>query len=100
MEAHTTLEFFSNGWKDESNYPNWTPITLRKPTPDELEDNPDWIYVAEDTPPEDEEVLVSNGKWVWLDTLCNNGDFLYWDNSDCELEETAWMSLPPLWKKD
>ena len=82
------------------NYPKWTPITLREPTPDELEDNPEWIYVAENTPPEDEEVLVSNGRWIWLDELCSDGDCVYWDSTNCDLEETAWMPLPPIWKKD
>lgn len=81
-------------------YPNWTPIILRKPTEDELESHPNWDEVAENVPCYDEEVLVSDGKYIWIDTMLYEDGEVWWDNYCSNLEDTAWMPLPPVWKKD
>lgn len=56
-------------------------------------------------PDEDEEILISNGKWVDIDTMCvdydetNNCTACYLD-SNRDLDGLAWKPLPKPWKGD
>lgn len=49
-------------------------------------------------PETDEEILISDGKDVWLDTFMtdveNENMVFYLDNSNCDLRGLAWMPLP------
>lgn len=74
----------------------WTHITVRPLTDEELKEHQDWIGMYEDTPPIDEEVLVSDGKYIWTDTLMDDGEGVYFDNSNCDIEKLWWMQLPNL----
>lgn len=52
-------------------------------------------------PNEEQEILISNGRRVWVDTLMydyyDNGEY-YFDNYDCDLIGCAWQPLPEPWE--
>jgi hypothetical protein len=57
----------------------------------------EWIPTEKSLPDYDEEVLVTDGKYVWIDTriqwdVTEDGEMYYWD-SDYE-NIIAWMPLP------
>ncbi|MBQ6503194.1 MAG: hypothetical protein IJI57_04705 [Flexilinea sp.] len=79
--------------------PQWIPFEMREMTAEEKEEYPDWDYIVDCPLPDDgEEILVSDGKYVWLDTYCCD-DGCYLDGGT-ELEGLAWMKLPTAWKKE
>lgn len=58
-----------------------------------------WIPCAEEFPPIDKEVLVSDGKYIWVDSLQEDEvSFIWWDNYNDDVFKTAWMPLPDVWK--
>lgn len=60
--------------------PQWTPITFRPLTEEEKAEHPDWCYIIDGPTPDDgEEILVSDGRYVWAD---------------------AWMKMPTPWRKE
>lgn len=77
--------------------PRWIPFTERELTAEEQEEHPDWCYIMECPLPDDgQEVLISDGKWVWQDAFhIDDGCYL---DSDRELEGCAWMPLPEPYK--
>ena len=80
--------------------PQWIPFTMREMTEEEKEEYPDWDYIIDSPLPDNgEEVLVSNGKYVWVDTFCNDGDGCYFDGGE-DIEGLAWMKMPKSWKKE
>ena len=80
--------------------PQWTPITFRPLTEEEKAEHPDWCYIIDSPTPDDgEDILVSDGKNVWADVWCNNGEWCSLE-SDHELEGVAWMKMPTPWKKE
>lgn len=77
----------------------WIPFTMREITEEEKEYFSDWDYILDCPLPENyEEILVSNGKYVWVDTFYNDGECSL--ESDNELEGLAWMPMPKPWRKD
>lgn len=75
----------------------WIPFKMRPLTKEEEEMYPDWTFMMDcDTPEDEEEILVSNGNFVWADTWYS-WDFCCLD-SDHELDGCAWMSFPEPWK--
>lgn len=80
--------------------PQWTPITFRALTEEEKAEHPDWGYIIDSPTPDDgEEILVSDGRYVWADAWGNNGVECYLE-SDHELESVAWMKMPTPWRKE
>lgn len=80
--------------KHDELLPKWIPFTKRELTTEEKEEHPEWDYIMDCELPDDgEEILVSNGKFVWSDTFINDGDGCYLDG-DTELDGCAWMPLP------
>lgn len=78
--------------------PKWIPFTMRVVTAEEKEEHPEWDYIMDCKLPDDgEEILVSNGKFVWSDTFVNDGDGCYLDGGT-ELDGCAWMTLPEPWR--
>lgn len=76
----------------------WIPFTMRELTTEEKEEHPEWDGIMDCKLPDDgEEILVSNGKFVWSDTFINDGDGCYLDG-DTELDGCAWMPLPEAWR--
>ena len=84
--------------KHDELLPKWIPFTMRELTTDEKEEHPEWDYIMDCKLPDDgEEILVSNGKFVWSDTFINDGDDCYLDGYT-ELDGCAWMPLPEPWR--
>ena len=71
----------------------WRKFEFREPDEEEKAAHPEWCYVMENTPDDDEEILVSNGRYVWKDEFCNNGDECYLDSGH-EMEGCWWMPMP------
>lgn len=77
----------------------WIPFTKRPLTDEEKEEYPDWIYIFDCPLPDDgQEILLSNGKYVWTDTFFND-DGCYLDGGDDIDEGMAWMPMPELYKE-
>jgi len=82
----------------DSLMPKWIPFEEREMTAEEKECHPEWGYILDCKLPDDnEEILVSDGKYVWFDTFYNDGDGCCLD-SDRELDGCAWMPLPEPWR--
>ena len=73
----------------------WIPFTRRPMTEEEQKDYPNCTFMFDCVLPDDgDEILVSNGRFVWLDTFCNDIDGCYLDSGDDIDEDMAWMPLP------
>lgn len=80
--------------KDET---QWIPFKKRALTEEEKEMYPDWNWMLDcETPEDEEEIFVSDGKYTWVD-IWDNGYFCRLE-SDKELDGCAWMSFPEPWK--
>ena len=78
----------------------WIPFTKRPLTDEEKQEYPDWAYIFDCPLPDDEEeILLSNGKHVWMDTFINDGE-CYLDGGDDIDEGMAWMPLPEPYKEE
>lgn len=80
--------------------PEWSELVFRNLTPEEKEDyaNFDWSYMVENLPDYGEEVLVTDGKNVWIDSF-DEDDCVYLSGTDTEIDGvTAWMPLPNPYK--
>ena len=77
----------------------WRKFELREPDEEEKAEHPEWCYVMENTPDYGEEILVSNGRYVWKDEFNNDGDSCYLDSGH-EMEGCWWMPLPEPPKED
>ena len=80
--------------------PEWNELAFRNLTPEEKEGyaNFDWSYMVENLPDYGEEVLVTDGKNVWIDSF-DEDDCVYLSGTDTEIDEvTAWMPLPNPYK--
>lgn len=76
----------------------WIPFKKRPLTDEEKQEYPDWTYIFDCPLPDDEEeILLSNGKHVWMDTFINDGE-CYLDGGDDIDEGMAWMPLPKPYK--
>lgn len=83
--------------QSEEPEPKWIPFTMREVTAEEKEVYPEWDSILDCKLPDDgEEILVSNGKYVWLDTFINDCDGCYLDGGD-DVEGLAWQPLPKPW---
>ena len=71
----------------------WRKFEFREPTEEEKADHPDWGYVMENVPDDGEEILVSNGIYVWKDEFCDDGVECYLD-SGRDMEDCWWMPMP------
>ena len=77
----------------------WKPFKKRELTDEEKEMYPEWCYILDcELPDDDEEILVSNGKYVWTDTFINECDECYLDSGH-ELDGAAWMPMPEAYRK-
>lgn len=71
----------------------WRKFEFRELDEEEKAEHPDWCYIIVNTPDDGEEILVSNGRYVWKDEFINDGDQCYLD-SDHDMENCWWMPLP------
>lgn len=61
-----------------------------------------WILSTERLPDENTEVLVcyiSTG-WIEKDELDGDGEFMWWDGTNWNIEDTAWMPLPEPYREE
>lgn len=73
----------------------WIPFTRRPMTEEEQKDYPNCTFIFDCVLPDDgDEILVSNGRFVWMDEFCNDIDGCYLDSGDDIDEDMAWMPLP------
>jgi hypothetical protein len=77
----------------------WIPFTRRPMTEEEQKDYPNCTFMFDCVLPDDgDEILVSNGRFVWMDVFCNDIDGCYLDSGDDIDEDMAWMPLPKPYK--
>lgn len=77
----------------------WIPFTRRPMTEEEQKDYPNCTFILDCVLPDDgDEILVSNGRFVWMDTFCNDIDGCYLDGGDDIDDGMAWMPLPTPYK--
>lgn len=77
----------------------WIPFTRRPMTEEEQKDYPNCTFMFDCVLPDDgDEILVSNGRFVWMDTFCSDIDGCYLDGGDDIDEDMAWMPLPTPYK--
>ena len=75
----------------------WIPVKWREPTEEESKY---YTYMADCEMPEDgQEILVTDGKYVWKDE-CTYDDGFGLDSLEDWQNITAWMPLPEPWKGD
>ena len=78
----------------------WNKLTFRPLTEEEKEDysNQEWTYIIDGLPDLGEEVLVTDGKHVWIDSF-HIDDFVYLSGTDNEVDGVkAWMELPNIYE--
>ena len=81
--------------------PEWNELVFRDLTPEEKEEysNFDWSYMIENLPEYNEDVLVTNGIRIWVDSFDEDADGVYLSGTDNEIDGvTAWMPLPNPYK--
>lgn len=74
----------------------WNKLIFRPLTEEEEEDysNQEWTYIIEGLPDFGEDVLVTDGKSVWVDSFYVD-DFVYLSGTDKEVDRIkAWIELP------
>ena len=78
---------------EELSKPQWIKFTTRPLDEEEKKENPEWCYILDCELPDDgQEILISNGRWVTVDTFFSD-DGCYLD-SNGDLEGLWWMPLP------
>lgn len=80
----------------------WHKLIFRNLTPEEEKEyaNFDWSYMVENLPDYGEEVLVTDGKNVWIDSFDEDA-YVYLSGTDSDLDDViAWMELPEPYKEE
>ena len=79
----------------------WIPFTRRPMTEEEQEDYPNCTFMFDcDLPEDGEEILISSGRFVSLDTFCVDADGCYLDGGDDIDEDMAWQPLPKPYREE
>lgn len=100
MQKLREMPRYLNGVKEKqitkiSAEQGWIPFTRRPMTEEEQKDYPNCTFMFDCVLPDDgDEILVSNGRFVWMDVFCNDIDGCYLDSGDDIDEDMAWMPLP------
>lgn len=80
---------------------SWRPFKKRELTEEEKKYHPEWCYILDcDLPDDDEEILVSDGRYVWTDTFLNNGTECCLESGHDIDDGVAWMPMPDPYKGD
>lgn len=73
----------------------WTQFTSRELTEEEQKEYPEWCWILDcETPDDGQEILVSDGRRVWVDCYCNEGDDGVYLDGGCDVLGLWWMPLP------
>lgn len=80
--------------------PEWNELIFRELTPDDEEyTEHKRMYIVENLPEYNEDVLVTNGICIWVDSFDEDADGVYLSGTDSEIDGvTAWMPLPNPYK--
>lgn len=81
--------------------PEWNKLVFRELTPEEKKEyaNFDWSYMIENLPEYDEDVLVTNGVCIWVDSFSEDADGVYLSGTGDDMGDViAWMPLPEPYK--
>lgn len=106
MQKLREMPRYLNGVKEKqitkiSAEQGWIPFTRRPMTEEEQKDYPNCTFMFDCVLPDDgDEILVSNGRFVWMDVFCNDIDGCYLDSGDDIDEDMAWMPLPKPYRED
>ena len=95
----------ASGWMQRHDYemsrPGWIPFKWREPDAEEKENHPDWTFVFDCPLPDDkQEILVSNGRWVWKDEWSDDAGDCGLESGDDIDEGMAWMPMPEPYRRD
>lgn len=71
------------------NQGNWIPFTV----------NEDGVLNCQ-LPEDEQEVIISNGRFAWIDTFRSDGEEYWLDNVNANLIGLAWQPLPEPYQKD
>lgn len=77
--------------------PEWNELIVKELTPDDEEyTKHKWMYIVENLPEYNEDVLVTDGSDVWVDAFDEDiSGEIYLSATCCNVDEvTAWMPLP------
>lgn len=80
--------------------PEWNELIVKELTPDDEEyTEHKRMYIVENLPEYNEDVLVTNGICIWVDSFDEDADGVYLSGTDTEIDGvTAWMTLPNPYK--
>lgn len=81
--------------------PEWNEINFRKPGRDERDyfDSRDDTRIVDNLPDFNEEVLVTDGICIWVDSFDEDADGVYLSGTGDDVNSvTAWMPLPNPYK--
>ena len=99
LDAADTIEALSAKVRANNLHGGWIPFTRRPMTEEEQKDYPNCTFIFDCVLPDDgDEILVSNGRFVWMDVFCTDIDGCYLDGGDDIDEDMAWMPLPKPYK--
>ena len=83
--------------------PEWNELIVKELTPDDEEyDKHKWMYIIENLPEYNEDVIVTDGIDVWIDAFDEaiSGE-VYLSGTGGNVDEvTAWMPLPNPYKEE
>lgn len=76
--------------------PEWIEIVFKELTPEDEEyTKHKWMYIIENLPEYNEDVLVTNGICIWVDSFDEDADGVYLSGTGDDVNGvTAWMPLP------
>lgn len=82
--------------------PEWNELIVKELTPDDEEYTEHRrMYIVENLPEYNEEVLVTNGICIWVDSFDEDADGVYLSGTGDEMTGvTAWMPLPKPYKPE
>lgn len=83
--------------------PEWNEIKFRKPECDERDyfDSRDDTRIVDNLPDFNEEVLVTDGICIWVDSFDEDADGVYLSGTGDDMNGViAWMPLPNSYKGD
>ena len=80
--------------------PEWNELIVKELTPDDEEyTEHKRMYIVENLPEYNEDVLVTDGSDVWVDAFDEDADGVYLSGTGDEMTGvTAWMPLPTPYK--
>jgi hypothetical protein len=84
----------------ENNIPQWHKLIFTRNSDVEYINSGN-LYTVENLPKYDEQVIVTNGKDVWIDAFNDMGDGVWLSETDDDIDGVvAWIELPVPYKEE